>query len=257
MRRVQELRSPSVTGRRGLHWNGFRIRSFLPTPPPPITSTAPSLNRMSHLNAAFRWRGVGVCPRESGRGCRPCVSLVGCGGFDKPEYIPSPSTPPQRRNGSGDIKPFICCRLSRQLSRGFPLQRVSPGKYKAQIYISIKQQHLAECFLAPLRIQSRPPEFPLIFKRQPNSASSSSSFFFLSNKLFLPLFFSISWGARSSWEWVCGCWWTPRDFGKSWQPTPCCSLASTSSWAWEACSFSWASSAAAEPSVKTSVCCSL
>lgn len=92
--------------------------------------------------------------------------------------------PPQRHGGSGDIKPFICRRLSRQLSRGFPLQRASPGKHKAQINFSIKQQLLAECFLAPLRTRGRPPEFPLIFKRQPNSG-----FFFCLTNCSFPYFF--------------------------------------------------------------------
>lgn len=245
MRRVQELRSPSVTGRGGLRWNGIR------SPPPSITSIASPLNHESPQHGVQVEGGRGLAQEKVGEdGGRAFLWQVVEGLTNQGTFLHHPP-PPQRHDGSGDIKPFICRRLSRQLSRGFPLQRVSPGKYKAQIYFSIKQQHLAGCFLAPLRIRSRPPEFPLIFKRQPNSA------FLLSNKLFLPLFFSISWGARSSWEWVCGCWWTPQDFGKSWQPTPCCSPASTSSWAWEACSFSWASSAAAEPSVKTSVCCSL
>lgn len=183
----------------------------------------------------------------------PCVSLAGCGGFDKPGYIPSPSAPHHKDMTALEISSLLSAADSHanycpevSLYSVFP-----PENIKHKCIFPLSNNILRNVFSHHCAIRRRPPEFPLIFKRQPNSAS-----FFLSNKLFLPLFFSISWGARSSWEWVCGCWWTPQDFGKSWQPTPCCSPASTSSWAWEACSSSWASSAAAEPSVKTSVCCS-
>lgn len=116
---------------------------------------------------------------------------------------------------------------------------------KAQIYFPLYDILLNA--LHATRDTELSSEFPLIFKMQPISL--------LSNQCLLSLFL-ISQGALSSWEWECGYWWTPQGSGKLQQPTPCYSPASTSSWAWEACSFFWAFSAAVELSVKTSACSS-